>query len=119
MEGSEIITYSKLDESSKAQYNLMKFIKMINHKDYNAIYNILNSEFRNSNFKSVNDLKTYIKNNFYDINEVKFEKMEEKENYYIFKCKISNYNNSKENKNINIIIGKTNNTNFEMSFSFE
>ena len=119
MEGSEIISYSRLNQTNKAQYNLVKFIKMINHKDYNAIYNILNSEFRNSNFKSVNDLKTYIKNNFYDINEVKFEKMEEKENYYIFKCKLTNQINTKETKVVNIIIGKTDNINFEMSFSFE
>ena len=118
MEGSEVIAYGKLDGTDKARYNSIKFLKMINHKDYNAIYNVLNKEFRNSNFKTVDDLKKFINNNFYEINDIKFEKIIEKDNYYLFVCKMSNLKNNKESKKINIIIGKTNDTNFEMSFSF-
>ena len=92
---------------------------MINHKDYNAVYNVLNSTFRDNNFKTINNLKKYIQNNFYQINDIEIKNGTDKDNFYTFTCKLINQENSKDSKNINIIISKTDNTNFEISFSFE
>ena len=115
---NELNKYSKAKVEEKAKLNLNKVINMINTKDYNSIYKVLNPTFRESNFKSVNDLRIYIQKNFYEINSIKIDKAEKKNNYYVFKCITTNQRNVKESKSVNIIISKTQDTNFEMSFSF-
>ena len=111
--------YNDANEKTKAKLNLNKIIAMVNTKDYNAIYNHLNIDFRNNNFKNINDLKKYITSNFYDINSIKLKKIDEQNNYYAFTCDLINQRNTKEQKQCSIIISKTKDTNFTMSFSFE
>ena len=115
---TEFAIYSKLGVYEKCKYNLETFEKMLNAKDYYAIYNILNKTFKEKNYKNVNDLKNYIKNNFYNINDIEIQSSTEKDNYYLFICKLKNKENSVESKSVNIIISKTNNMEFEMSFGF-
>ena len=111
--------YKKYDDLNKAKYNVTKFIKMINSKDYNTIYNLLSNTFKNNNFKTENDLEKYIKKNFYDINSIQIIEEKEFDTYCAFKCKLVNKRNEKETKTISIIVSKTNDTNFTMSFSAE
>ena len=111
--------YEDSNKTTKAKLNLNKIIAMINTKDYKAIYKYLNNDFRNNNFNSINDLKKYITNNFYEINSIKLENTNEQDNYIAFTCKLINQRNTSESKSVNIIIGKTDNIDFEMSFSFE
>ena len=111
--------YEDSNKTTKAKLNLNKIIAMINTKDYKAIYKYLNNDFRNNNFNSINDLKKYITNNFYEINSIKLENTNEQDNYIAFTCKLINQRNTSESKSVNILIGKTDNIDFEMSFSFE
>lgn len=119
MDNIELASYSTKGSTEKASYNLNKINQMLNTKDYNAIYSHLDDNFKANNFKTVNDLKTYIKKNFYDINDIKITEYTEQDNCYAFKCKLSNQRNTKESKNISIIVSKTNTTDFTVSFSFE
>lgn len=111
--------YEDSNKTTKAKLNLNKIIAMINTKDYKAIYKCLNNDFRNNNFNSINDLRKYITNNFYEINSIKLENTNDQDNYIAFTCKLINQRNTSESKSVNIIIGKTDNIDFEMSFSFE
>ena len=91
---------------------------MINTKDYQAIYNSLNSTFKNNNYKNVSSLKSYIKKNFYNLNSIEIKEYDDKTyDYCIFKCKITNLENTNETKEVNIIINIGEGTDFEMSFS--
>lgn len=119
MSEEETNTYNDLEEFDKLKYNLYKFIKMVNTKDYNAIYNVLNSTFRNNNFSNIEELKTYLKTNMYDINSIEIEDCDnETYEYYVCSCKIKNKRNEKETKNMTIIINQGEGTDFTMSFSF-
>lgn len=112
--------YNSLDKFDKSKYNLTKFINMVNTKDYNAIYNILDATFRSNNFKNIDTLKQYIKNNLYEINSLEIEDYDDETyEYYVFKCKIINLQNNNESKNMIIIINQSEELDFTMSFSFE
>lgn len=115
----DVQKYNSFSKFEKGKYNLSKFIKMVNTKDYNAIYNVLNTSFKNNNFKNVSELKKYIKNNFYDMNSIEIEDYDKDTyEYYVFNCKITNLRDSDEAKKMTIIINQTDGTDFEMSFSF-
>lgn len=112
--------YNKLDKVDKSKYNLNKFINMVNTKDYNALYDVLDDTFKTNNFKSKEELKKFILNNMYSLNELEINNAEvEKYQYYVFECSITNKKNNQEKKNMTIIINQTEGTNFTMSFSFE
>ena len=111
--------YDELDKYSKSKYNLANFIKMVNTKDYNAIYNVLDATFRKNNFKTQENLKQFIEENMYDMNSIEIKDVDnETYEYYIFKCQITNLNNEDESKDMIIIINQGEETNFTMSFSF-
>ena len=110
--------YKDLDKYGKAKINLNKIISMINNKDYNQIYKHLDTNFKSNMLKNINELKAFIKNNCYEINSIEIQNSEEKDNYYAFSCLLINERNTKENKNISVIISKTDDTNFTMSFGF-
>lgn len=119
MKGAVVYKYTQMNKISKAQYRLENFIKQLNTKDYNAIYNSLNSTFKNNNYKDLNSLKKYIKNNFYNLNSIEVKKSDsEKYEYCVFECKLTNMDNIKENKDITVIINIKDGTDFDMSFSF-
>lgn len=109
--------YEKADDSTKVAIQIGKFKQMLNSKDYNAIYEKLNSTFRNNNFPKVSDLESYIKKNVYTQNSIEIGKEEEKDGYYACECTLINLKNSDEKKNINIMIKLIDSNNFEISFS--
>lgn len=112
--------YNKLDKFEKGKYNLSKFIKQVNTKDYTAIYNSLDDTFKKNNFKTQDSFKKYIQKNMYDLNTMEIVNTDDKTyEYYVFNCKITNSRNSSESKNMTIIINQGEGTNYTMSFSFE
>lgn len=111
--------YDNSDKDNKVGLQINKFKQMINFKDYNSIYNKLNTVFKNNNFANISELETYLKNNLYDINDIEINNIELNEEYYICKCKLVNFKNEDDSKNMNIIIKLIDSNNFEMSFSFE
>lgn len=119
MTNQEIEKYNKLDRSDKAKYNINKFIKMLNMKDYNAIYNSLNTAFKNNKFKTFNEFKKYINSNFYDINNIEIKEISDSKEYFVYKCVLRGIRRREENKNITIIIKLKEGTDFEMSINIE
>ena len=51
--------------------NINKFVLMINNQDWEAAYNLLNTEFKNNYFKTIDEFKKYISSNAYKYNEMK------------------------------------------------
>jgi len=118
MRDEDIEYYNKLDKYDKATYNLSKFIEMVNTKDYNAIYKVLDSTFKNNNFTDVEKLKEYLKINMYEINNIQINDYDDDTyEYFIFYCKITNKKNETETKDMTIIINQSESAEFTMSFS--
>lgn len=120
MHEQEKATYNEMDIETKARYNIRKFMNMVNTKDYNAIYNTLDTTFRENNFKTIDDLKLYIKNNMYNLNDIKIiDSDTEKYKYYVYNYKIINSENEQQSKEMTIIINQTEGAEYTMSFSFK
>lgn len=109
--------YEKADENTKVAIQVGKFKQMLNTKDYNAIFNKLNTVFRNNNFNTVSKLENYLKSKVYDINTIEIEDCNQNNDYYVCGCVLTNQKNTKEQKKMTIIIKLIDSNNFEMSFN--
>lgn len=111
--------YKNLNKESKATYILSRVAIMINTKDYNKIYNSLDNTFKENNFSNVNDLKNYIKDNFYDINYIEIkDTINQNDEYVVYKCNVKNMQKQIESKNMMFAI-KIMDEGFTMSFGVE
>lgn len=111
--------YNKKTDDEKCRYNIVKFNKMINNKDYNAVYQKLNDIFRKNNFSDISKFEEYMDKNFYGFNVIEIDNISTEEDYIIYNCILKDGENSTKNKNFNIIMKLKEGTDFEMSFSFE
>ena len=112
--------YLKLDVNGKTQYILSNIISMINTKDYETIYNNLDNTFKENNFKSINELEKYIKENFYEINSFEINGInDDNDEYRAFECNIINMRDKTESKKATIVIKPIEENSFTMSFSVE
>jgi hypothetical protein len=111
--------YDNGEDKTKVELNIGKFIEALNTKDYEYIYNHLDEEFKNNNYKTVNDLEKYITTNFYDKNSISLDKYEEQNGIYIYDLNLKNAKNESESKALRIVLELEDNRNFVMSFSME
>ena len=110
--------YNNLSENKKAEICAAKVIKMINTKDYENLYNLINKNYKNNNFPTIEEFKKYINERFYKYNMVDTINIESNVNYYICSVKIRSGNNLSALESINnIIIQLGENTEFEIAFT--
>lgn len=109
--------YNSSTNLNKINMQLARIIESINNKDYEFTYKRINEEFKKQNFANINEFENFIKNNFFDKNEINNISYTEENEIYILSCTIKNSNNSDETKNIKILIKLLENTELEISFS--
>ena len=111
--------YNSATDEKKVQTNIDKFFKMINTKDYNAAYEILNDTFKANNFATVDEFKEYAQNNFFDNTTITtVDELTESGGYYV--CTIttlSGISNDAESGKETFIVSLGEGTDFEMSFT--
>lgn len=93
----EVPEFTKKYEASNAQekviLNINKFMQAINDKDYKYAYSLLADSFKETNFKTQKDFENYIKTNFFEKNDFKYEKFGDEANtYYTYQIKVSDRN---------------------------
>ena len=81
--------YDNGSDQLKVGMNLEKIFQALNRKDYEYIYEKLDSTFKQNNFSTLNDFEQYAKENFYDINKIEYGKFQEKSGVYIYEILIS------------------------------
>lgn len=110
--------YNKSDIRIKIALNINKFIFGINNKNYNYVNNLLADSFKNlKGITNVTELEKYLKNNFYEENDIEFLTFNEQGSYYVYTANLKD-KNSDEEKNIKIVMQLNEGTKFKMSFSF-
>ena len=75
-------TYNNWSNEQKVMYNISKFVTMIEQKDYRQAYMLLDENFRNTRFPTMESFRDYIKDKFYDINTILSAQSGEIENGY-------------------------------------
>lgn len=112
-------TYNKSENDYKGQMNIDKFFQMINRQDYTTAYSCLAQSFKNNYFKTEEQFKEYVKNNFFTYNKVTYQTYEQKgSNIYTYKINLEDITKeSTAKKEVKIIMQINENFDFEMSFS--
>ena len=115
--------YNSASEENKVTLNLDKFRQMLNLKDYESAYNVLDETFRNTKFGTIDNFEQYVKDNWFDNNKFEYEEVNKNGNVYTLSTNIIN-NNADDNsykQNINkvFIIKLKEGTDFAMSFNVD
>ena len=111
-------TYKKASIMDKCLLNCEKIMQMINTQDYEAVYNLLNSNFKNSNFPTLKDFEKYIRDNFPKYCRATYiEYRKPLDNVYIIKTRAGDITGEdKKNAEFNIVMMLKEGTDFEISF---
>lgn len=112
--------YMNLTQNKKISTNINLFITMINNKDYNSLYMLLDEKFKKNNFIDLEEFKRYIDREFFDYNTLEIINAKNEGEIFIYNLKIkSGENNNALERNLTIIMKLEENTEFVMSFSFD
>ena len=111
--------YEKASNMNKAQLNCDKFFKMINTQDYTSAYNVLDENFKASNFKTEQDFEKYIKAKLFNYNRLDYKEYSNTiSSIHQYKIGVTDATktDSKNEVEFNIIMKLLDGTNFVMSF---
>lgn len=109
--------YNKQAEAEKVVLNIKRFFMGIDDKNYGYSYSVLAESFKNNKYPTKNEFVNYVKQNFFEENEIEYINYEKENGVYIYKVKVKDASGNNENeKTLNIILRLKDGTNFEMSF---
>lgn len=109
--------YNTLSLESRAINNVEIVINMINNKDYEKLYSLLDETFKSNNFATLDVYKNYMREHFFDYNILGSKKI--KEINGVFVCKVflkDSPGSAYESKEQTFIIKLGEGTDFVMSF---
>ena len=111
--------YDKLSDANKVSTNIEKFIKMLNLKDYESAYKLLDGNFKKNNYSSIEDFKKYVEKNLYSYSKIMtINNLNKNGNYYITSLDLQDGESETiQKKQITIIMQLLEGTDFVMSFS--
>ena len=109
--------YNNLSDEEKAKVDLEQFVSMVNTKDYNNIYSLLEDNFKNTNFSSAELVEKFLKQNYFDYNILEITSIDKSENVYKSKIKLkNNFSKAAEEKIKVIYIYLQEGTDFKIAF---
>lgn len=76
-------TYDSANEQNKIAMNVSKWASMINTRDYQAAYNVLDETFRNSNFGSVENFENYMREMYPKYYNINIKDVKKESNAYV------------------------------------
>lgn len=115
---SDIEEYNKFEDNEKAEYNIKRWLKMINNKDYKYAYKFLDDTFKNEKYGTEEEFEQFIKNKYPDKYEYSISNLEENGNIYSAEVKLYTQEEFSE-KYLTIIIKSNNDASFSVSFDIQ
>ena len=105
--------YNSSNERIKVGMNIQKVFDAINDKDYEFVYNKLDSSFKQNNFKTLSEFKDYAEKNFVG-KQLKYGECQQQGSIYVFNITITDGTNQTGK---NVIMKLLDGTDFVMSFN--
>ena len=105
--------YNSANEKTKVGLNIQKVFDAINNEDYEYVYNKLDNTFKQTNFKTVQELKNYVIQNFSG-EQLKYGECQQQGSLYIFDITITE---GTKQTNKRVIMQLKDGTDFVMSFN--
>lgn len=111
--------YNTVTNEEKVVLNVQKIEEALKDKDYEYLYNKLDTTFRSSKYPTEDDFQKYIQNNISKESTIEFVELINEGEIYIYKAKIKDNIVNMTAKNLNIIMKLSERTNFVYSFNVE
>lgn len=111
--------YNKVENAQKAKINIDKFFNMINMKDYESAYKLLDEEFKQKNFSTIEKFEAYIKAKTFNHNKIIYNTYnDEMSPIYIYNITLKDITNEQSKEyNYQIIVKLIEDTNFSISIN--
>ncbi len=114
----EIEKYAKMDYKQKLKFNVDKIFSWVNNKEYEVLYSKLNSQFKNTNFNTLEKFQNYIQDKFFDYNYLGTVSMQQQGNTYILRAPYkSGASVAAEEREVTVIMRLENDMNFSFSIA--
>lgn len=112
--------YDQANDVKKVMMNIDKWVQMLNNRDYTSAYQVLDEEFRNQKFGSVEEFEKIMRKNYPLYYEIEFGLSSNENNTYIQDIMLRDLK-KEENGYLqtSIMMQLKNNYNFVMSFEIE
>ena len=112
-----IKAYNGYNNKKKIAYNVNKWVQMINNKDYQGTYNLLNTTFRDNTWSTLEQFENFIKQNYPSYYEVEYGQYEENGESSVQTIILKDIEGIEENKTVTLIIKLEEGMKFEMSIA--
>ncbi len=112
-----INAYNAYSKRQKIAYNVNKWVQMINNKDYQGTYNLLNETYRRNNWNNVEEFENFIKSNYPSYYEIEYGKYEENGESSIQTIILKDIEGKEHSKTLTLIIKLQKEMDFEMSIA--
>ena len=109
--------YLALSPTEKVEENIKRVYQLIDDKEYESVYNLLDSQFKSSNFATLEQFENYAKETFFEYNVLgKITIQEQGQNYVIIVPYKDGYSSVAEKREKNFVMRLQENTDFILSF---
>lgn len=109
--------YLALSPTEKVEENIKRVYQLIDDKEYESVYNLLDSQFKSSNFATLEQFENYAKETFFEYNVIgKITIQEQGQNYVINVPYKDGYSSVAEKREKNFVMRLQENTDFILSF---
>lgn len=112
-----IKAYNGYNNRKKIAYNVNKWVQMVNNKDYQGTYNLLNTTFRNNNWSTLEQFENFIKQNYPSYYEIEYGQYEENGESSVQAITLKDIEGNEQNKTVTLIIRLKEGMDFEMSIA--
>lgn len=109
--------YLAVSPTEKVEENIKRVYQLIDDKEYESVYNLLDSQFKSSNFATLEQFENYAKETFFEYNVIgKITIQEQGQNYVINVPYKDGYSSVAEKREKNFVMRLQENTDFILSF---
>lgn len=111
------VNYKKLKKEEKVKYNITRWIKMLNSRDYKYAYEKLDDTFKENNYKTQQIFEKFIKTKYPDRYNVSISNIKSEDNIYSAELELTINGEKYTEKYMTVIIRIDEGEDFTISFS--
>lgn len=110
--------YSNSNDAKKIRLNIYKFISMLNNRDYENAYNLLDDGFKSNYYPSLKQFKDSMRQSLSGKYNIEYGEYTYQTNFSVQNIVLKNYDNQSDVINLTVIMQFIeNSTDFKLSFS--
>lgn len=112
----DIEEYNKSSDDEKAKYDIKRWLKMLDSRDYKYAYEYLDETFRDNNYGTESDFEKFMKDNYPERYEYSVSDLQQEGNVYTAEVELNVEDEEFSDKYMTVIIRLDEGTDFTLSF---